>query len=85
LDNFSNCINLSVLHIININSYNLGTFTITLPLTVLFVARSLDRITGGNISVANAYLVNITTGINRSKILANYQYYLILGLSLAQH
>ena len=58
---------LPVLHIININSPIFGTFVITLPLIVLFFARSLDGITGGNISVANAYLADISTDINRSK------------------
>jgi DHA1 family tetracycline resistance protein-like MFS transporter len=35
---------------------------------MLFVARSLDRITGGNISVANAYLADISTDINKAKL-----------------
>ena len=37
------------------------SFTFTLPLLLLFVARSLDGFTGGNISVANAYLVDSST------------------------
>lgn len=37
-----------------------GTFTLTLPLLILFIARALDGVTGGNISVANAYLADIT-------------------------
>ncbi len=37
-----------------------GAFTLTLPLLILFAARALDGITGGNISVANAYLADIT-------------------------
>ena len=45
----------------------LGTFVITLPLLVLFFARSIDGITGGNISVANAYLADISSDENRSK------------------
>ena len=44
-----------------------GTFAITLPLLVLFFARAIDGITGGNISVANAYLADISSDENRSK------------------
>ena len=32
----------------------------SLPLLVLFLARAIDGITGGNISVANAYLEDLT-------------------------
>ena len=46
----------------SIDSTALGSFTLTLPLLVLFLARALDGLTGGNISVANAYLADITTG-----------------------
>ncbi|MGD8413433.1 MAG: MFS transporter [Candidatus Latescibacterota bacterium] len=44
----------------------LGSFTLTLPLLILFVARALDGLTGGNISVANAYLADITPEEKRS-------------------
>ena len=44
---------------------------ITLPIVVLFFARALDGITGGNISVANAYLANVSTDENRIKNLKN--------------
>jgi MFS family permease len=53
--------------IYSINSAILGTFVITLPLVILFVARAIDGITGGNISVANAYLADISTDKSRSK------------------
>lgn len=43
----------------------LGSFTLTIPLLVLFAARALDGITGGNVSVANAYLSDISTEENR--------------------
>lgn len=43
-----------------------GPFTLTLPLLVLFVARALDGLTGGNVSVANAYLADVTTEDDRS-------------------
>lgn len=45
----------------------LGTFVISLPLLVLFLARAIDGITGGNISVANAYLADISSNENRSR------------------
>jgi len=43
-----------------------GAFTLTLPLLVLFFARALDGLTGGNVSVANAYLADITSDAERS-------------------
>ena len=50
-----------------IDAVGVGSFTLTLPLVVLFVARALDGLTGGNISVANAYLADITTEADRSR------------------
>ena len=44
-----------------------GAILITLPLLTLFFARALDGITGGNISVANAYLADITTPATRNE------------------
>lgn len=44
----------------------LGSFTLTLPLVVLFVARALDGLTGGNISVAHAYLADISSDEDRN-------------------
>ena len=58
---------LPVENLFNISSSIFGTFVITLPLLVLFFARSMDGITGGNISVANAYLADISSDENRSK------------------
>ena len=40
---------------------------LSLPLLLLFLARALDGITGGNVSVANAYLADITTEEDRNK------------------
>jgi len=54
-------------NLFSITSPLIGTLVITLPLLVLFLARSIDGITGGNISVANAYLADISTDENRSK------------------
>lgn len=56
-----------VWNIYDINSVILGTFVITLPIIILFLSRALDGITGGNISVANAYLADISTDKSRSK------------------
>lgn len=50
----------------DVDSRFLGTFTITVPLLVLFLARALDGLTGGNVSVANAYLADITSDSERS-------------------
>ena len=38
-----------------------GGFVLTLPLVVLIAARALDGLTGGNVSVANAYLADVTS------------------------
>ncbi|HZE77064.1 MAG TPA: MFS transporter [Nitrososphaeraceae archaeon] len=53
-------------NILSVNSALFGTFVITLPLLVLFLARFIDGLTGGNISVANAYLADISSNENRS-------------------
>jgi MFS transporter, DHA1 family, tetracycline resistance protein len=45
----------------------LGTFVISIPLLVLFLARAIDGITGGNISIANAYLADLSSDRTRSK------------------
>ncbi|MEM1321817.1 MAG: MFS transporter [Bacteroidota bacterium] len=44
-----------------------GKYVMTLPLLLLFVARLIDGFTGGNISVANAYISDISTDEDRSK------------------
>lgn len=49
-----------------VDSAVLGSFTLTVPLVVLFLARAIDGLTGGNVSVANAYLADITTDAERS-------------------
>ena len=51
----------------DIDSTWLGQFAVTLPLLLLFLARAADGITGGNVSVANAYLADITDEADRSK------------------
>ncbi|MFQ5998430.1 MAG: MFS transporter [Candidatus Bathyarchaeia archaeon] len=58
---------LPITPILEPNSATLGAFMITAPLVFLFLARALDGITGGNISVANAYLADITEEKDRSR------------------
>jgi MFS family permease len=58
---------LPVNDVLNINSTIIGTFVITLPLAVLFLARIVDGLTGGNVSVADAYVADISSDENRSR------------------
>ena len=51
----------------SINLISFGTIVLVVPLLFIFFARAIDGITGGNISVANAYLSDISTDENRSK------------------
>ena len=51
----------------DVESRWLGDFALTLPLLILFVARAADGLTGGNVSVSNAYLADITPEEDRSK------------------
>src|SRR5215216_3111089 len=51
----------------SIDIYFLGTFVINVSLLVLFLARAIDGITGGNISIANAYLADLSSDRTRSK------------------
>lgn len=51
----------------HIDSDLLGVFAISIPLILLFIARALDGMTGGNVSVANAYLADISTDENRKQ------------------
>jgi len=52
--------------LVSVSSRFLGQFAVTLPLIVIFVARALDGLTGGNVSVANAYLADVTNDDRRS-------------------
>ncbi|WP_340817685.1 MFS transporter [Methanolobus sp. WCC4] len=56
-----------VLAIVDVNSGILGSFAITVPLVLLFIARGFDGLTGGNVSVSNAYIADITEDKDRSK------------------
>ena len=51
----------------NIYIHVLGTFVVIVPLLLLFLARAIDGITGGNISIANAYLSDLSSDSTRSK------------------
>lgn len=57
---------LPVTSLVDVDSTVFGAFSVTIPLAVLFFARALDGITGGNVSVANAYLADITDDADRS-------------------
>ena len=52
--------------IVAVDSAVLGKFAITFPLVIMFVARACDGLTGGNVSVANAYLADITSEDDRN-------------------
>ena len=58
---------LPVNNLFNVNSTIIGTFAITLPLAALFLARAIDGLTGGNVSVADAYVADISSDESRSK------------------
>jgi MFS transporter, DHA1 family, tetracycline resistance protein len=58
---------LPVNDLFNVDSAIFGTFVITLPLAVLFLARAVDGLTGGNVSVADAYVADISSDENRSR------------------
>lgn len=66
---------------------SIGSFALTLPLIILFAARALDGITGGNISVANAYLSDVSNDENRKanfgKMAMSSSLGFILGPSIA--
>jgi MFS family permease len=54
------------IELINMNT-PWGIFLLTMPLLLLFLARALDGITGGNVSVANAYLADVTSEDDRKQ------------------
>jgi MFS transporter, DHA1 family, tetracycline resistance protein len=58
---------LPVLNLFSIDASIIGTFAITIPLAALFLARAIDGLTGGNVSVADAYVADISSDENRSK------------------
>ncbi len=44
-----------------------GSYMMTLPLIIIFLARIFDGFTGGNVSVANAYMSDISTDEDRNR------------------
>ncbi len=56
---------LPITKLVDVNSSWAGSFAISVPLIILVAARALDGLTGGNVSVANAYLSDISTENNR--------------------
>jgi MFS family permease len=50
-----------------VHSRWVGDFTVTLPLLVLVAARAMDGLTGGNISIANAYVADVSTDATRNR------------------
>ncbi|MGM0770770.1 MAG: MFS transporter [Halobacteriota archaeon] len=53
--------------LVEVDSTTWGAFLLTIPLMILFIARSFDGLTGGNVAVANAYLADITEEKDRSR------------------
>jgi MFS family permease len=72
---------------LNVNMVFFGTVMISVPLLFIFLARAIDGITGGNISVANAYLSDVSSEENRSsnfgKMAISSNLGFILGPALA--
>jgi MFS family permease len=58
---------LPVNNLFKIDAPLIVAFIITLPLAVLFLARAIDGLTGGNVSVADAYVADISSEEDRSK------------------
>ncbi len=56
---------LPVRELVAVDSAVLGAFSISLPLVLLLIARALDGLTGGNVSVANAYMSDISDDSTR--------------------
>ena len=71
----------------NVNILYFGTVIVSVPLLFIFLARAIDGITGGNISVANAYLSDVSSEENRSnnfgKMAISSNLGFILGPALA--
>ena len=58
---------LPVTSLIEIDTTFFGLFFISIPFILIIIARALDGITGGNISVANAYIADVSTAKTRKK------------------
>jgi DHA1 family tetracycline resistance protein-like MFS transporter len=64
---FAIALALPVVEIAAVEAPVLGSFRLTLPLLLILVARALDGLTGGNISVANAYVADVSPEAERSR------------------
>lgn len=64
-------LSVDVTEVKSIDNQTLGAFLITVPLIILFLSRIIDGVTGGNISVAYAYLADISDEEDLSQ---NYGY-----------
>jgi MFS transporter, DHA1 family, tetracycline resistance protein len=53
--------------LITIDGFLTGEIILTLPLLVLFLSRAFDGLTGGNVSVANALLADLSSEKDRNK------------------
>ncbi|OLS29280.1 MAG: Tetracycline resistance protein, class C [Candidatus Heimdallarchaeota archaeon LC_2] len=64
-------VSISVTELTSINNNIIGAVMITVPLVILFLSRIFDGMTGGAVSVANAYLADISSEEDLAK---NYGY-----------
>jgi MFS family permease len=76
---FLGALYLPLITLFEVNSKTLGVFTFTLPLAILFFARAFDGLTGGDISIANAYLADITSEKDRNRNFGKMSIALNLG------
>ncbi|MEI6532767.1 MAG: MFS transporter [Candidatus Roizmanbacteria bacterium] len=58
---------LPVTTLVTIHSEIFGTFVVTLPLLILMISRAIEGFTAGNVSVAQAYIADITSENQRRK------------------
>jgi MFS transporter, DHA1 family, tetracycline resistance protein len=70
-----------------VDSKIFGAFAFTSPIAILFFARALDGLTGGNVSVANVYLADINVekdrNLNFGKMAISENLGFIVGPALA--
>lgn len=64
---FGAALYLPVTELVSLETSVAGSVTLTLPILVLIMARALDGLTGGNISVANAYVADVSSEADRSR------------------
>ncbi|MEO0338399.1 MAG: MFS transporter [Bacteroidota bacterium] len=78
---------LPIYPLFKVESSGTESLVVSLPLLLLFLARAIDGLTGGNVSVANAYLADVSTEQNRKanfgKMASSTSLGFILGPALA--